>query len=79
MKKALSYILSSIVSVPEKVDINEEEENGITNLTVKVANDDMGKVIGKNGKVIRAIRNTMKIKAIKQNKKINITLLENPV
>lgn len=79
MKKALSYILSSIVSVPEKLDINEEEENGITNLTVKVAKDDMGKVIGKNGKVIRAIRNTMKIKAIKQNKKINITLLENPV
>lgn len=79
MKDALFYILQSIVAEPEKVDINEEEENGITNLTVKVAKDDMGKVIGKNGKVIRAIRNTMKIKAIKQNKKINITLLENPV
>lgn len=79
MKDALFYILQSIVAAPEKVDINEEEENGITNLIIKVASDDMGKVIGKNGKVIRAIRNTMKIKAIKQNKKINITLLENPV
>jgi predicted RNA-binding protein YlqC (UPF0109 family) len=36
----------------------------------------MGKVIGKNGKVIRAVRNALKIKAIKQNKKININLVE---
>lgn len=76
MKKALSYIISSIVSTPEKVEINEEEENDIINLTLRVANEDMGRVIGKNGKVIRAIRNVMKIKAIKQNKKINITLAE---
>lgn len=76
MKKALSYIISSIVSTPEKVEINEEEENDIINLTLRVANDDMGRVIGKNGKVIRAIRNVMKIKAIKQNKKINIQLAE---
>ncbi len=76
MKDALLYILQSIVTEPEKVDINEEEENGVINLTVKVGKDDMGKVIGKNGKIIRAIRNVMKINAIKQNKKINITLAE---
>ena len=78
MKTALSYILSSIVSEPEKIDIKEEEIDGIINFTLKVANDDMGKVIGKGGKVIRAIRNVMKIKAIKENKKINITLAEAP-
>jgi predicted RNA-binding protein YlqC (UPF0109 family) len=38
----------------------------------------MGRIIGKNGKVIKAIRNVIKINAIKQNKKINISLLENP-
>jgi hypothetical protein len=76
MKDALLYILQSIVSEPDKVQINEEEENGIINFTVGVDKNDMGKVIGKNGKIIRAIRNVMKIKAIKQNKKINITLLE---
>ena len=76
MKKALSYILSSIVSNPEKVDIDEGEENGITNLIIKVDKDDMGKVIGKNGKVIRAIRNVMKIPAIKEGKRINISLAE---
>ena len=76
MKKALAYILSAIVSVPEKVEIKEEEQDGILNFIITVAPEDMGKVIGKNGKVIRAIRNVVKIPAIRDNKKVNITLSE---
>ncbi len=78
MKKALEYIVASIVDEPEKVEISEEEDtSGIINFTIKVASADMGKVIGKGGKVIRSIRNVVKIQAIKQNKKINIVLSEN--
>lgn len=77
MKKTLKYIISSIVSDPKKVKIEEKEENGIINFSVKVADSDMGRVIGKQGKIIRAIRNVMKIPAIKQNKRINISLVEN--
>jgi len=76
MKKALEYIVSSIADYPEKVAIEEQEQDGIINFTVKVAKEDMGKIIGKNGKIIRAIRNVIKIPAIKQNKKINVTLAE---
>jgi len=77
MKKALEYILLSIVENPDKVKVEEkEEENGIVNFTVKVAKEDMGKVIGKNGKIIRSIRNVLKIPAIKENKRINIELAE---
>jgi uncharacterized protein len=76
MKKALEYILSQIVENPEKVTVEENEENGIINFFITVDPSDMGKVIGKSGKVIRAIRNTVKISAIKQNKKINIALTE---
>ena len=76
MKDTLHYIISSIVDDPETVAIDENEENGITNYTITVAPDDMGKVIGKEGKVIRSIRNVMKIKAMKQNKRINIQLAE---
>jgi uncharacterized protein len=76
MKKALEYIVGQIVDNPDKVDINEQEDQGIINFTVTVDPADMGKVIGKNGKVIRAIRNVIKISAIKQNKKINIALTE---
>lgn len=76
MKKALKYIIAQIVDDPEKVEINEQEDQGMINFTITVAPSDMGKVIGKNGKVIRAVRNVVKISAIKQNKKINIALIE---
>lgn len=76
MKKVLLYIINSIASEPDKVSVDEEEKDGITNLTIKVAKDDMGRVIGKGGKIIRSIRNVLKIKAIKENKKINVILSE---
>lgn len=76
MRKALEYIVAQIVDEPEKVEISETEDNGMINFAIKVASPDMGKIIGKNGKVIRAIRNVIKISAIKQNKKINIALTE---
>lgn len=78
MKKALQYIVSSIVDNPKEIEIKEEKIDGIINFTIKVAEEDMGKIIGKNGKVIRAVRNLMRMPAIKQNKRINITLFETP-
>lgn len=76
MKDTLHHIISSLVTNPDQVTITEAEVEGITNFTVTVAKEDMGKVIGKEGKVIRSIRNVMKIPAIKQNKRINISLEE---
>lgn len=78
MKDTLLYIVTSIVEFPDKVSVAEEETDGVINFTVTVSKDDMGKIIGKNGKVIRSIRNVLKIPAIKNNKKIFITLSENP-
>ena len=78
MKDLLLYIVNSIVEKADEVKVDEVEEEGITNFTVTVAKDDMGRVIGKSGKVIRAIRNTMRIAAMKANKKIYINLSEIP-
>lgn len=78
MKKTLNYIIQSIVDEPESVRVDEDETDGMLNLVVSVAKDDMGKVIGKEGKVIRSIRNVMKIKAMKHDARINITLAEIP-
>lgn len=76
MKQTLNYIVSCLVDNPDKVKINEEESEGIVNFTISVAKDDMGKVIGKEGRIIRAIRNVLKIPAIKQGKHINISLAD---
>lgn len=78
MKNALEYIISAIVDNPKEVVILQREENGNIVFEVTVAKDDMGKIIGKSGKVIKSIRNVMKIPAIKNGKKINITLTETP-
>jgi predicted RNA-binding protein YlqC (UPF0109 family) len=76
MKDILTYIIKGIVENDDKVEVTEEENQGIVNLSVSVDPSDMGRVIGKEGKVIKAIRNVMRIPAMKQNKKIYISLAE---
>ncbi len=78
MKDILLNIVTAIVDNPDKIDIKEEEVEGVTNFTITVAPEDMGKIIGKGGKVIRAIRSVMKIPAIKNNQRIYISLAEVP-
>ena len=79
MKDALLDIISAIVEKPDEVKINEEiQDDGTLNFMVTVAKEDMGRVIGKNGKVIRAIRTVMKIPAIKNNTRVFVTLSEIP-
>lgn len=77
MKNTLNYLVTSIVEKSEDVEITETEVDGVLNLTIKVASEDMGRIIGKSGKVIKAIRNIMKIPAMKENKKVFVSLLEN--
>ncbi len=76
MKDTLHFIVSAIVDQPDAVQIDEHEEDGMNIFTITVDKDDMGKVIGKEGKVIRSIRNIMKIKAMKYNLRIKISLAE---
>jgi predicted RNA-binding protein YlqC (UPF0109 family) len=76
MKNTLHYIITSIVQNPDAVTIHEEETEGIINFAITADPSDIGKIIGKEGKIIRAIRNVMKIPAIKQGKRINVSLAE---
>lgn len=77
MIETLTYIVTSIVDNADAVSIAEEvDENGMSNYIIHVAKEDIGKIIGKDGKVIRAIRNVMKIPAIKQTKRIRVSISE---
>ncbi len=75
MKKLLEYLVTSIVEHPEAVVIEENEEEGQINLNIQVHQDDVKIVIGKQGQTIKALRELVKIKAIKERKKVTVNLL----
>ena len=74
MQDTLLTIVKALVDNPDDVKVEENDDNGFVTLTITVNKDDMGKIIGKEGKVIRSIRNIMKIPAMKQGKKVQISL-----
>lgn len=78
MKDLLQFIVSQIVSYPEAIEIDEETDSVSrqTNLYLRVHPEDMGKIIGKRGKVIRGIRHLIRLAAINQDCRVNLELRE---
>ena len=76
MKEVLELIVKSLVSNPDSVQISEHVTNNSIELKVKVAKDDMGKVIGKQGRLAKSIRTVIKSLAGKENKKVEIEFLD---
>lgn len=75
MKDALEFIIKSIVTVPDEVKIEEKDEEGVTNYTVSVNTADVGRLIGKEGKVIKAIRTIMRVIAIQRGVRVRVSVL----
>ena len=76
MKDLLSFIVTSIVTKPDAILIDEQKDNGNINLTLTVDPSDMGLVIGKNGQTIRSIRKLLAVRAIAENVRVNLQLVE---
>jgi len=76
MKEILETIIKSLVENEKEVTITEKEDAKGILYEVKVANSDMGKVIGKQGRVAKSIRTVMKSIAGREHKKVNIEFLE---
>jgi uncharacterized protein len=76
MKNLLEFILIHLVDHPEEVTIDEQTDDQGTTYVLHVHADDKGKVIGKKGSVINAIRQVARIRAIKEGIRAYITLAE---
>lgn len=77
MKELLEFLVKQIVDQPEAVVVSERVDNtGITNLDLSVDPADMGRIIGKSGRIIKAIRDLVRILAVKRNLRVNVVLQE---
>lgn len=76
MKNVLEMIISNLVDNKNDISIEENVNNKIVDFKVKVSSDDMGKVIGRQGRVAKSIRTFMKSVGAKEGKKVNVEFVE---
>ena len=77
MKEVLEIIAKSLVDYPEQVDVKEiNNEDQTVTLELRVAESDMGKVIGKKCRIAKAIRTVVKAAASRENKKVAVEILQ---
>ena len=76
MKEILELVIKNLVDKQDQVSIVEKSDEKTVSYEVKVAKEDVGKVIGKQGKMARSIRSVMKAIATKEHKKVNVEFLD---
>lgn len=76
MKELLTYIVQNLVEKPDEVSVTEREANGETVFEVRVADGDMGKVIGRQGRIVKEIRILMKAVAQRKGKKVSVEIVD---
>jgi predicted RNA-binding protein YlqC (UPF0109 family) len=76
MKELLTYIAQSLVDNPDEVVVTEREQGEETVFEVRVADGDMGKVIGRQGRIVREIRILIRAVAQKQGKKVSVEIMD---
>jgi len=77
MREAIEMIVKALVDDGENVDVREvEQRNGSTLIEVRVSPNDVGKIIGKQGKTIRALRSLTRIAGTKQNRRYLLEIVE---
>ena len=76
MKELVEVIARSLVDYPEEVIVTETENEKSIVLELRVAQSDMGKVIGKQGRIAKAIRSVVKAAASKESKKVIVEIMQ---
>ena len=76
MVELIEYIAKSLVDDPPSVDVAMTKNDNSIDITLKVASNDMGKVIGKQGRIAKAIRAILKAVSLKEDVKVNLEIEE---
>ena len=76
MKELLTILAKNLVQKPEAVSVEEEQQENILVLKLRVDPEDMGKVIGKQGRIAKSIRSVVKAAAIHNNKKVTVEIVQ---
>lgn len=76
MKDLLTYIAKSLVEHPDAVSVTEVNRDDSLVLELRVSPDDMGKVIGKHGRIAKEIRSIIKAAALKDNIKVSVDIVD---
>ena len=76
MKELVEVIAKALVDDPDQISVTEKKEGKTTVLELHVAEGDMGKVIGKQGRIAKAIRSVVKAAASKEEKKVIVEIMQ---
>ncbi len=76
MKQLLEHIAKGLVDHPDQVEVKQLESERLIILELKVAPDDMGKVIGKQGRIAKAVRTVINAAAVKENKRVVVEIVQ---
>ena len=76
MKELVEVIAKALVTSPEEVSVTEREEGNTLVIELKVADNDMGKVIGKQGRIAKAIRSVVKAASSKDDRKVVVEIMD---
>jgi predicted RNA-binding protein YlqC (UPF0109 family) len=76
MKELLEFLARGLVQDPDSVEVREYEEDGETILELSVAEEDLGRVIGRGGRVAHALRTVMKAAAVPEDKYVVVEILD---
>lgn len=79
MKDLLIYIVKNIALEPDKIGVAEKEADGQVNLYITCASSDIGRIIGKKGKIIKSMRRLLGILAMREGKRVNIIMQDETV
>ncbi len=76
MKELIEYIANQLAEDQSQISVKEYEDNGRVRIELKVAKDDMGRVIGKGGRVANSIRVLLRVAAARESKRATLDIVE---